>query len=158
VIYFLAKGEPVPDVYDTPSGESSDVEIRKAIRKRDGNKCRDCGMTSEESRKKYDKDLDVHRLVPGCAYNHILCVTLCRACHAKKVKNTLSALFSADLRVFMFNMYDPEDRQMYDAIRRTAARRAVTHETVLVEALGHIAEEWLKHDALDHTVTNDGLW
>lgn len=81
--------------------------IREQVRERDGRRCVDCGMTSEQSVEVYGKELDVHRLVRGSAYTLAGCVTVCRSCHSKRhqkpatkkaVKVTLATAFHDRLR------------------------------------------------------------
>jgi len=68
-----------------PNPNSRD-NVKKAVRKRDGHKCTECGMTREESRARFGRTLDVHRLIPGSRYTLSGCVTLCRECHKTKPK------------------------------------------------------------------------
>lgn len=58
------------------------LEIKQAVRKRDGNQCQDCGRMHQPS----ERALDVHRITPGSAYSDEegYCVTLCRGCHRKR--------------------------------------------------------------------------
>jgi 5-methylcytosine-specific restriction endonuclease McrA len=82
------------------------MAIKESVRKRDGYKCVDCGMTQGEvsrikSAERWDRwrthinphavqtysllfKLDVHRLVPGGPYALENCVTVCRKCHARR--------------------------------------------------------------------------
>lgn len=62
-------------------GGPSDQEIKDAVRKRDGCRCRGCGMSADEHLATYSRQLDVHRTVPGSPYSIDGCVTLCRKCH-----------------------------------------------------------------------------
>lgn len=59
-------------------------DIKKAARRREGYKCADCGMTNEDHINFYDRQLDVHRLVPGSEYTIDGCVTVCKKCHGKR--------------------------------------------------------------------------
>lgn len=58
--------------------------IKAEVRARDGHRCTSCGRTSEESRRRWRSQLQVHRVVPGSLYSTRpgVCVTLCLACHA----------------------------------------------------------------------------
>lgn len=64
------------------------LEIKAAVRARDGHRCTECGMTNEEHRKKIGRSLEVHRLTPGSPYTIEGCQTLCRYCHSSKPKRT----------------------------------------------------------------------
>ena len=64
--------------------------IRRTIKRRDGAKCRHCGISQQESRAKYGQGLHVHHIKPfhdcesEAAANHPdNLITLCRACHLK---------------------------------------------------------------------------
>jgi hypothetical protein len=63
------------------------VKTKAAVRARDGYRCAKCGMTNEEHRDKYGRQLDVHRLDPGSIYYPDGCVALCRACHSGEHKS-----------------------------------------------------------------------
>jgi 5-methylcytosine-specific restriction endonuclease McrA len=67
-------------------GKRPDKEsvVKQNVRRRDGYRCRDCGMTHDEHVERYGKTLEVHRVHPGSTYSEDRCVTLCRRCHAKK--------------------------------------------------------------------------
>ena len=63
-------------------------KIAERARKRDGYKCQDCGLKREESLSKFDRDLDVHHIVPfhnwpnsKQANRMSNLVTLCASCH-----------------------------------------------------------------------------
>lgn len=58
--------------------------VKEAVRKRDSHRCVDCGLTDEQHQRKYGRNLDVHRLLPGCVYSLEHCVTLCKSCHAAR--------------------------------------------------------------------------
>jgi hypothetical protein len=134
-----------------------ELDIKEQVRKRDGYKCRDCGMTSEESLEVYGKELDVHRLIPGSSYGPPWCVTLCRKCHAKKPKKTAEAIWCKDLRCFFFNMYEHEDAKLYEALRNHAVGRDMSPGDVILEAIRKYFEKQLEHDWLDLTMQADGL-
>jgi len=136
--------------------EESDLEIKEKVRARDGKKCRDCGMTSEEHLEKYERDLDVHRLVPGVAYGEPWCVTLCRACHGKKPKNAYDSLFCADLRWFYFNLYNERDARIYQAMIRRYGPHGLS--SFLTDILERSLQEVLDHDHADLLMQADGLW
>jgi DNA-binding CsgD family transcriptional regulator len=61
---------------------------RRAVRERDGNACRNCGMSQEQHRRQYNRRLDVHHITKARefddadkrnAMNNL--VALCRECH-----------------------------------------------------------------------------
>jgi hypothetical protein len=60
------------------------LDIKAAVRKRDGFRCVDCGITQDE----YGITLEVHRLKPGSAYTADGCVTTCAGCHGKRHRGT----------------------------------------------------------------------
>lgn len=59
----------------------TELEIKAAVRARDGCCCTLCGMTGADHIRLYGFILDVHRNVPGSEYTIEGCVTVCRACH-----------------------------------------------------------------------------
>jgi hypothetical protein len=63
------------------------LEVKAAVRERDGYCCTECGMTHAQHRARYRKTLDVHRLTPGGEYTLAGCVTLCRKCHGSKPRS-----------------------------------------------------------------------
>jgi hypothetical protein len=62
--------------------------LKNAVRKRDGYRCVECGLTNSEHLAQRGCQLEVHRVVPGSAYSVEpgACQTLCRPCHVKKPK------------------------------------------------------------------------
>lgn len=61
----------------------TELEIKAAVRERDGYRCTDCGMTSDEHYARYGRELEVHRLIPGSPYTIEGSVTRCKPCHGK---------------------------------------------------------------------------
>lgn len=60
------------------------LQIKAAVRTRDGHCCTECGTTSDQHRARYGRTLEVHRLKPGSEYTVDGCVTLCKPCHGPK--------------------------------------------------------------------------
>jgi hypothetical protein len=56
--------------------------IKAAVRARDGFVCTLCGMSNDEHRAVYGRQLDVHRMRPGAIYTEAECVAVCKPCHA----------------------------------------------------------------------------
>lgn len=75
------------------------LQIKAAVRERDGYKCTECGMTNFEHILSSGKSLEVHRLNPGSKYAVEDCITLCKACHATKPKSPVRSGPIAILRV-----------------------------------------------------------
>jgi hypothetical protein len=59
----------------------TELEIKSAVRARDGNRCTKCGMTNDQHKEWMGKSLHVHRVVPGSLYTVEGCVPLCIRCH-----------------------------------------------------------------------------
>jgi hypothetical protein len=113
----------------------NDLEIKDAVRARDGHKCRDCGMTSEEHVAKYGRELDVHRLLPGSVYEVDWAVTLCRACHGDKPRTVSDAYFWGRERTGIhfahWNMYDPDDADLMRRLDHLAEEQGLDAEALL---------------------------
>jgi hypothetical protein len=154
MIHFRSEAE----TYEEADGaeELTDLEIKEKVRERDGRKCRDCGTTSEEHIEQHGRDLDVHRLIPGSPYGEGWCVALCRACHGKKPKNALDALFCADLRWVCFNLYNGRDAQLYAALKRRCGAEGLSD--FLAQLLERCLQEVIEHDRADLLMQADGLW
>lgn len=101
----------------------TDTEIKALVRNRDGFACRKCGMTSEEHYKQYDKQLDVHRLLPGAPYTIEGCVTLCRSCHGKMPKNVEDACFGdpneTGIVILYLNLFASNDSRLFEIVKRS---------------------------------------
>lgn len=63
------------------------LEIKAAVRERDGNRCVLCGMTAAEHIEKHGRNLDVHRKTPGSPYSIEGTETLCRTCHGPQPRS-----------------------------------------------------------------------
>jgi hypothetical protein len=57
------------------------LKIKAAARERDGYRCTTCGMTNQQHRDRYGRQLHVHRKEPGSLYSLRGCVTVCEDCH-----------------------------------------------------------------------------
>lgn len=57
--------------------------VKRQVRRRDGYKCFDCGVSQEEHKFKYGIGLIVVEIVPYYDYEVRNCVTLCVSCSAK---------------------------------------------------------------------------
>ena len=123
----------------------TDSDIKALVRKRDGYRCRDCGMTDEDHIEKNGRSLDVHRLLPGVRYSPHSCITLCRACHGKKPRTIEQALFSPEsgLHWYILNAYDREDAHIIDRLRSEADRLGI--------ALGAVIQAILRDHFDGHT-------
>lgn len=66
----------------------TELEVKAAVRARDGNRCTECGVTSDENKAAHGCDLDVHRITPRSRYTLEGCVTLCKSCHGPKPKHS----------------------------------------------------------------------
>ncbi len=70
-------------------GWSEVLQVKAAVRARDGFRCQKCGITNDDHLKLTDRSLDVHRVTPGSEYSAApgVCVTLCRSCHGPEPKS-----------------------------------------------------------------------
>lgn len=58
------------------------LQIKAAVRERDGHRRTRCGMTEEAHRERFGRALEVHRQEPGSDYAvDSSCVTVCKPCH-----------------------------------------------------------------------------
>ena len=65
----------------------TDLEIKAAVRKRDGNRCVECGMANDEHLQLFGSSLEVHRITPGSPYTLEGTATLCKRCHGPKPRS-----------------------------------------------------------------------
>lgn len=79
--------------------EVIDLDIKAAVRLRDGNRCVQCGMDSALHIRHYGRDLEVHRKIPGSTYAVEGCELLCKRCHGPKPKSPRGSLPYGTLRV-----------------------------------------------------------
>lgn len=103
----IVASQPVSD----EDVEENEIKVKSLVRQRDNERCRDCGITSDEHIEAHGKKLHVHRIIPGTVYREDLCVTLCYACHGKKPKKTGEAFWAKDLAWLGFNLYDANDKE-----------------------------------------------
>lgn len=66
-----------------PRTGTSLLDIKHAVRERDGFRCTGCGLSNEDNIARTGRQLQVHRLTPGSLYSVEpgVCVTLCTKCH-----------------------------------------------------------------------------
>jgi hypothetical protein len=159
-VIFCGSANRFPEYYkeDPNDEEDTELQIKQAVRDRDGNRCRDCGMTGEESRKKYGKELDVHRLLPGSYYLERSCVTLCRACHAKKPKKRADVFWGDDLLWLGFSFYDAREAKFISMLVAESVLRNTAVDEVLVDVLEAHYARHLQRDYEDAVMQSDGLW
>jgi hypothetical protein len=132
----------------------TDLQVKDAVRKRDGFRCTGCGMTNDEHLEKYDRCLDVHRAIPGSWYVVDWCVTLCKKCHGKRPRTLEQVVFdnaACEVRgvttVHLFH-HLPKDRRIVNALEAEAARRGMPWADVLSEAL----ERWCDNVTADYVI------
>jgi hypothetical protein len=73
------------------------LQVKAAVRKRDGYRCTQCGATNDEHFAEYRRQLEVHRLTPGSAYTVEDSITVCRPCHHKLTRSARRRRGQADL-------------------------------------------------------------
>lgn len=126
----------------------NELDVKHAVRQRDGFRCRDCGMTDEESVSNFGRGLHVHRLIPGSSYlDGYNCVTLCQTCHGPKPKDLKQLIFNEPERtgiaIFWYNLYQITDRTIYDLLCEEAKQKGLS-TVQLMDAilLAHFAERF----------------
>ncbi len=147
-----------PEKNEDDQDELSEGAIKDNVRKRDGYKCRDCGMAYEQHVKKHQQTLEVHRLLPGLVYSEHHCVTLCVDCHNKKPRRIQQAMWCEDLRWLIFNLYDEEDALLYRALQAHATATKLSFAAAVVSLLREKMEALVAHDKADLLMQTDGLW
>lgn len=111
----------------------TESQIKALVRKRDGFKCVQCGMTSEESRAVYGKDLDVHRVTPGSPYAvDESCVTICVRCHGPKPKSPRYSGKYVTAKI---------DARVYRLIKAVAAYRGRRASDLLHEIISPLVDQ-----------------
>lgn len=63
------------------------LEIKEAVRQRDGYCCSKCGITQNAYKAETGRSLDVHRVSPGSEYSVDGCISLCQPCHGTEPKS-----------------------------------------------------------------------
>lgn len=71
----------------------TNVEIKAVVRFRDDYRCTECGMSQRTHLRRFGRQLDVHRMIPGSRYAIAdgVCTTLCRPCHERKPRKPPAA-------------------------------------------------------------------
>jgi hypothetical protein len=117
----------------------TEADVKDAVRERDGCKCRICGVSNDDHFEHSGRQLDVHRLLPGCEYQPALCVTLCRKCHAAKPRKLEDAIFGdpdeTGLFVIFFSLYNDFDRHVIETLRSEGERTGRSFTEVLDQVL-----------------------
>jgi hypothetical protein len=110
------------------------LQIKAAVRERDGFRCVKCGMTNAEHIAKYDHQLDVHRVTPGGAYSVEpgVCQTLCRVCHGPQPRRRHRTAVNEAGQVKFVALIPEELRH---ALRLEAIYRDGSANDVLVDIL-----------------------
>jgi hypothetical protein len=105
--------------------------VKRAVRKRDGYACVQCGMTNAQHRIRWGGCLEVHRIVPGSLYTIEGCTTLCKTCHQPQPKRPKGSGAATDGLGFT-----PE---MLSRLFQTARRLGLDVKSLL----SMIVHEWL---------------
>lgn len=117
--------------------------IKAAVRKRDGQKCVDCGMTNDKHTEKYGRSLHVHRTAPGSEYTAEGCETLCYKCHGSKPKSPAGSLADAPYRITCIRL----PRAHLDAIQAFVdGYHLRTNKSAVITA------------AIEEFMAKEGLW
>jgi hypothetical protein len=111
------------------------LEIKAAVRDRDGHACTKCGMSATAHRVRFGRDLEVHRKMPGSAYTIEGCVTLCRPCHWPEPKSPHRSFPNSTAHVVI-----PAD--WYRVIRVLAKSRGMRINDYLISCVLDEAEEY----------------
>lgn len=74
------------------------IQIKAAVRQRDGFRCLQCGLTNAEHVARHGRQLEVHRVIPGSVYSAEpgVCRTLCRSCHGPQPKRKRGQRFEEE--------------------------------------------------------------
>jgi 5-methylcytosine-specific restriction endonuclease McrA len=93
----------------------TNLEIKAAVRARDGFRCTECGVTSLKYLAITGRSLDVHRIIPGSEYTVDGCVTLCRQCHGPKPRRPYRYKVTPGQRRLVAAFLKPELAAAFDA-------------------------------------------
>lgn len=104
--------------------ELTELEIKAVVRRRDGMRCTDCGISNKEHIALTSRQLDVHRLVPGSPYSINGCVTLCRSCHGSKPKSPKGSNPNSTMNVRVSENLHSALCSLANSERRTKTRMA----------------------------------
>jgi hypothetical protein len=123
----------------------TEVEIKAAVRERDGHRCRDCCMTEQDHIHRTGQRLEVHRVIPGIVYDEENCVTLCRRCHGKKPKTIKNAYFmspeKSGVYLYSLNLYNAVAGQLYATLEAHAETQQITVDEMVDQILLLFCEE-----------------
>jgi 5-methylcytosine-specific restriction endonuclease McrA len=109
------------------------LEIKRAVRERDGNCCTQCGVDNADHLELHGKSLHVHRLIPGSEYSVEGCVTLCIDCHGPQPKSEYGSRNVIKIRPALFAQL----RALADYNCTTAAQEANRLLREALEKLGY---------------------
>lgn len=118
----------------------TELEVKSAVRARDGYRCMDCGLSEDDHVEQTGRALDVHRLIPGSIYRPDICVTLCRSCHGKKPRTVAELWFnnvpeSSGVFFVPWNAAFGPERDLYLAIKSMADLRGIRPEEIVNQAV-----------------------
>lgn len=105
-------------------------DIKRAVRKRDGNVCTQCGIDGRDYYAVCGRHLDVHRINPGSIYAvDDTCITLCFPCH--KQAHGYDGRFTKSIKI---------DSRIHEALQAIAQDRGITVPECLDAYLRPIVE------------------
>jgi len=114
-------------------------EIKAAVRARDEFKCRDCGKTNEQHLEETDRQLQVHRSLPGLAYSEFWCVTICLDCHNKRPRKLIDLLCEepeqSGVYAFCLPLHHTCHVRIYNLLKSEADREHTTVDQVVLRLL-----------------------
>ena len=81
-----AEAEGAEEVKVARQPKSEIQRVKDAVRERDGFRCVGCGVTNDQHKAVFGRQLDVCRIDPESAYTVAGCETTCRACSIRRSK------------------------------------------------------------------------